>query len=59
MLLTFLYILGGLVFINVLLLIFSCNTPDEEATKSFRIKIRFPKQKKAAVSKNYRLAADK
>lgn len=59
MLLSVLYIIAVLVLINVLLLIFSCNCPDDEAIKSYRIKIRFPKKKKATSSKAYHLAADK
>ncbi|WP_188405574.1 hypothetical protein [Psychroflexus salis] len=59
MLLSILFILGTLVFVNVFLLIFSCNTPDDEAIKSYRIKIRFPKQKKTKSNPAYQLAADK
>lgn len=59
MLVTILYILIALILINVFLLVFSCNTPDDEAIKSYRIKIRFPKQKKAITNKSYHLAADK
>jgi hypothetical protein len=59
MLITILYILGALIFINVFLLIFSCNTPDDEATKSYRLKIRFPKQKESTPNESYQFAADK
>ncbi|GGE24074.1 hypothetical protein GCM10010832_00970 [Psychroflexus planctonicus] len=59
MLITILYILIALILINVFLLIFSCNSPDDEAIKSYRIKIRFPKQKKLEANKPYHLAADK
>jgi hypothetical protein len=59
MILTFLIILLALVFLNVLLLIFSCNSPDDEAIKSYKMRIRFPKQKKVKTSNTFNLAADK
>ena len=59
MILTILLILSALVIINVLLLIFNCYSPDDEVIKSYRIKIRFPKQKKAKRQASFNLAADK
>lgn len=59
MLITILYILGALIFVNVFLLVFSCNTPDEEAIKRYKLRMRFPKQKKEFSKKGYHLAADK
>lgn len=59
MILTILYILLTLLIINVLLLIFSCNTPDEENLKTYRFKMKLPKQKSLQKQKSYYLAGDK
>lgn len=59
MILTIFYIILILLVINVLLLVFSCNSPDDEALKSYRFKMRLPKQRKYQNQKSYHLAADK
>lgn len=60
MLLTILIVLISLVAVNILLLIFSCNNPDEEAIKPYRMRVRFPRRLEKSSSPVYSsLVADK